>query len=72
MSADSCELPQRIRFASPRLRGEADARSAAGEGTLHESTYCGAVIVEAGPSPEPSPRKNGERESESERKDFTP
>ncbi|MCS3453331.1 MULTISPECIES: dipeptide ABC transporter ATP-binding protein [Bradyrhizobium] len=43
--------------ASPRVRGEADARSAAGEGDSPST-----VLVEAAPHPNPLPVKNGERE----------
>ncbi|GKQ51535.1 ABC transporter ATP-binding protein [Bradyrhizobium sp. Ce-3] len=43
--------------ASPRLRGEADARSAAGEGDSPR-----AVLVDRAPHPNPLPVKNGERE----------
>jgi peptide/nickel transport system ATP-binding protein len=43
--------------ASPRLRGEADARSAAGEGLSPQ-----AALAEAAPHPDPLPAKSGERE----------
>ncbi|MGX1320548.1 superfamily I DNA/RNA helicase [Bradyrhizobium sp. USDA 377] len=44
-------------FASPRLRGEADAQSAAGEGDSPHTE-----LVEAAPHPDPLPVKDGERE----------
>ncbi|MBR0753189.1 ABC transporter ATP-binding protein [Bradyrhizobium jicamae] len=43
-------------FASPRTRGEADARSAAGEGDSPRT-----VLADAAPHPNPLPVKNGER-----------
>ncbi|MBB4378712.1 peptide/nickel transport system ATP-binding protein [Bradyrhizobium sp. Rc3b] len=47
-------------FASPRVRGEADAHSAAGEGDSPST-----VIAEAAPHPNPLPVKDGEREQTS-------
>ncbi len=44
-------------FTSPRLRGEVDARSAAGEGD-----HPHALLVERAPHPNPLPEKDGERE----------
>ncbi|MFH1342477.1 MAG: ABC transporter ATP-binding protein [Pseudomonadota bacterium] len=49
-------LPSASSFASPRLRGEADARSAAGEGDSPST-----VLAEAPPHPDPLPA-SGERE----------
>ncbi|RZM95500.1 ABC transporter ATP-binding protein [Bradyrhizobium genosp. SA-3] len=46
-----------VSFASPRVRGEADARSAAGEGDSPST-----AVVEAAPHPDPLPVKNGKRE----------
>ncbi|WP_375785549.1 dipeptide ABC transporter ATP-binding protein [Bradyrhizobium sp. Pha-3] len=43
--------------ASPRVRGEADARSAAGEGDSPHT-----VLADTAPHPNPLPVKNGERE----------
>src|SRR5256885_14713443 len=45
--------------ASPRLRGEADARSAAGEGDSPR-----VPLAEAAPHPDPLPAKSGEREQQ--------
>jgi len=51
-------LPEEeVSSASPRLRGEADARSAAGEGLSPQT-----VLAEAAPHPDPLPAKGGERE----------
>ncbi|MBB4373848.1 peptide/nickel transport system ATP-binding protein [Bradyrhizobium sp. cir1] len=47
-------------FASPRVRGEADTRSVAGEGDSPST-----VLAEAAPHPNPLPVKNGEREQSS-------
>ncbi|MDE5457366.1 dipeptide ABC transporter ATP-binding protein [Bradyrhizobium sp. CSA112] len=44
-------------FASPRTRGEADARSAAGEGLSPQT-----ALAERAPHPDPLPVKDGERE----------
>ncbi|WFU17357.1 ABC transporter ATP-binding protein [Bradyrhizobium sp. CB3481] len=50
-------LPEDEAPASPRTRGEADARSAAGEGDSPRT-----VLAEAAPHPDPLPVKDGERE----------
>ncbi|WP_262049467.1 dipeptide ABC transporter ATP-binding protein [Bradyrhizobium sp. Bra78] len=50
-------LPEEEALASPRARGEADARSAAGEGGSPS-----AVLAETAPHPNPLPVKDGERE----------
>ncbi|MEH2559996.1 peptide/nickel transport system ATP-binding protein [Bradyrhizobium algeriense] len=51
------EDPAALSSASPRARGEADARSAAGEGLPPRT-----AIVERAPHPDPLPVKDGERE----------
>ncbi|WP_426439433.1 dipeptide ABC transporter ATP-binding protein [Bradyrhizobium genosp. P] len=53
-------LPEEESSASPRVRGEADARSAAGEGDSPST-----ALVEAAPHPNPLPAKSGAREKES-------
>ncbi|MCA1363799.1 ABC transporter ATP-binding protein [Bradyrhizobium sp. IC3069] len=50
-------LPEEETLASPRVRGEADARSAAGEGDSPRVEF-----AEAAPHPNPLPVKDGERE----------
>ncbi|MGY3486820.1 peptide/nickel transport system ATP-binding protein [Bradyrhizobium sp. USDA 4011] len=50
-------LPEEDSLASPRVQGEADVRSAAGEGDSPR-----AVSADAAPHPNPLPVKNGERE----------
>ncbi|QOZ37079.1 ABC transporter ATP-binding protein [Bradyrhizobium sp. CCBAU 53421] len=50
-------LPEDDSLASPRVRGEADTRSVAGEGDSPR-----AVLVDTAPHPNPLPVKNGERE----------
>lgn len=50
-------LPEEETLASPRTRGEADARSAAGEGDSPST-----LLAEAAPHPDPLPVKDGERE----------
>ncbi|WP_256808893.1 ABC transporter ATP-binding protein [Bradyrhizobium sp. Bra64] len=50
-------LPEEEALASPRARGEADARSAAGEGGSPS-----AVLAETAPHPNPLSVKDGERE----------
>ncbi|KRR13175.1 ABC transporter ATP-binding protein [Bradyrhizobium valentinum] len=50
-------LPEEEALASPRARGEADARSAAGEGDSPR-----IVLAEAAPHPDPLPAKGRERE----------
>ncbi|MCA1377458.1 MULTISPECIES: ABC transporter ATP-binding protein [Bradyrhizobium] len=50
-------LPEEETLASPRARGEADARSAAGEGDSPRAEF-----AEAAPHPNPLPVKDGERE----------
>src|SRR5580692_8829435 len=53
-------LPEEdVGVASPRTRGEADARSAAGEGDPPRT-----VLAETAPHPDPLPVKDGEREKE--------
>ncbi len=49
-------------LASPRARGEADARSAAGEGLSRR-----IALVDRAPHPNPLPAKSGEREDIGER-----
>ncbi|MDH2357057.1 ABC transporter ATP-binding protein [Bradyrhizobium sp. SSUT112] len=50
-------LPEEESLASPRVRGEADARSAAGEGGSPR-----VALAEPAPHPDPLPVKDGERE----------
>src|SRR5438105_1977364 len=57
-------LPEEEGAASPRLRGEADARSAAGEGDSPR-----VVLAEAAPHPDPLPA-GGEREKKPEGDDI--
>ena len=51
-------LPEEETLASPRVRGEADTRSAAGEGGSLST-----VLAETAPHPDPLPGKDGERET---------
>jgi peptide/nickel transport system ATP-binding protein len=50
-------LPEEETLASPRVRGEADAQSVAGEGGSPST-----VLAETAPHPNPLPAKDGERE----------
>jgi hypothetical protein len=48
-------------FTSPRLRGEVGLRSNPGEGDSPRTPMV-LAFADNGPSPQPSPRKRGERE----------